>query len=168
MHHSHSVLPAQPGGPVGFCTERTDGCACGIARHGLWWRAADEQRVGRANRPVSVPVGARDEIELFNWIDFVVVAAKDHDAPAGPTDTNASPLCGRKVRDDILGAESAADLPAGRGPRVLCGYGAATGGHNIRVYNIVDHLQLFHELFDALGLDSYDSAVSNAGRNSVS
>lgn len=167
MHHSPPVLPTESGSPGGFRTKWTDGIPCGLALHGLWWRAVDEQRIGRTNRPISFLVGSHDEIEFSPRIDPVVVTAQDHDAPTGSTNTDASPLCGWKVRNDIIGTKSVADLPTGRGPGVLCGHGAATGGRDFRVYNIVDHLQLLHELFHAIGLDSNGSTISNAARNSV-
>ena len=167
MHHSAPVLPTESGGPGGFRTEWADGLSCGLSLYGLWWRAVDEQRIGRANRPISFLVGSHDEIEFSPRIDSLVVAAQDHDAPTGSTNTDASPLCGWKVRNDIIGTKSVADFPTGRGPSVLCGHGAATGCRNIRIYNIVDYLQLFHELFHALSLDFNGSTLSNAGRNSV-
>lgn len=140
MHHSPPVLPTESGGPGGLCTEWTNDISCGLALHGLWWRAVDEQRIGRANRPISFLVGAHDEIKFSPGIDPLVVAAQDHDASTGSTNTDASPLCDRKVRNDIIGTKFAADLPTGRWPGVLCGHGAATGSRDIRVYDIVDHL----------------------------
>lgn len=94
-----------------------------------------------------------------------MVAPKDNDAPTGTTDTNASTLCDWKVWNDIIGTESVANLPSGRGPSVLCGHGAETGSSDICLYNTMDHFELLHEFVHATSLDSSGCAFSDAGGN---
>mmetsp|Transcript_1838 Transcript_1838/g.4287 ORF Transcript_1838/g.4287 Transcript_1838/m.4287 type:complete len:221 (-) Transcript_1838:986-1648(-) len=167
MHHSPPILSAESRSSCRFRTERTNGISGGIPVYGLGWCRTDEQRVGGANRSVSLFIGTRDEIEFLARIDPLVAPPQNHDAPAGPANTNASSLCDWTIRNDILGTQFVAHLPAGRRQSMLCGDGTETGGRDFRLYDIVDNLQLFYELLHAPGLDSDGSALSDAGGNSV-
>ena len=97
-----------------------------------------------------------------------MVASQDDDAPAGAADTDASTLCDWTVWNDIIGAQSVANLPSGWWSSVLCGYGTEAGSSNICIYDALDHFELLYELLHATCLDSYGGYISDAGGNSLS
>ena len=108
------------------------------------------------------------KIEFFYWIDFVVVAAQDDDAPVSPTSTDASPRRSGKVRNDIIGIPAVANLSTRRRSGVLCGHGPADRGGDICLYVFVAHLERLLRLWHAVSMDGLDRTSSNASRNSVS